>query len=187
MNREEKLKSLEQKRNPQKIALITGDDFSDVLQKKIESLRETMDKGVAFNNVDDLLEKLDILQSFHQEVKELRIVAEAIKAIEIPDRVSLDNLGDLVKAIQDRPVPKIINKINNTNTIEEYQAANTDELDDINQYYGFVHSTGKWYIQWISGGLTSSAFKFATGPDNYARGWGNRKKLDYKRFDEVVL
>lgn len=187
MNREDKLKALEVRSGPAKIAIITDESFSEVLDSKIRALKDTLEQGVEFNNLDDLLEKLEVLQAFHNEVKELKVIAEGIKAIKIPDSITLDGLADLTKAIEDRPMPKIINKINNTNLIDEYQAANSDELDDANNYYGFVHSTGKWFIHWISGGLTDSAFKYTTGPNNYSRGWSNRKKLNYSRFDEVTL
>jgi len=187
MDREDKLNKLNRRDTSQKLAIIADDTFAEVLEEKVKAFKDVLNQGIELNNIDDLLEKLELLHNFHQEVKELRVVAEGIKAIKIPDEVSIKELNDLVTTIKNLPVPKVINKINNTNIIDEYQAANTDELDDANSYYGFVHPTGKWYIHWISGGLTSTAFKYSTGADNYNRGWSNRKKLDYKRFDEVSL
>lgn len=188
MTREETLSKLAKRNNPQKIALITGDEFSDVLQERITQLKEATGEGIHINNLDDLLDILSTIQAFHKEVTELKDIAKDIKGISFPDSVAISGLGELKEVLKRLPTDtKIVNKINNTNVVDEYQVANGDEQDDTNNYYGFVHSSGKWYILWISGGITSAAYKYSVGPNDYIKAWGGRKKLNYSRFDEVTL
>lgn len=182
MSREDNLKQLEERH---KVTPFSEGVFSEVFDEKIDNLKDVLGKGIELINVNEVIDALELIQNFHREVKELK---EAIKAMSLPDSLEVKGIDEL-KSFLERPaqIPNIENKIINTNLIDEYRAANGDELDDTNNYYGFVHATGKWYILWINGGATSAAYKYSTGLGDYAKGWASRKKLAYSRFDEVQL
>lgn len=187
MSREDKLKQLEG-RNKTKIALITDDEFGEVLQDKISTLKDVLGQGIELNNVEDLLEVLTTIQQIHKEVADLRIVAAAIKDIKFPESVSVSGIAEITEVLKRLPTEtKIVNKINNTNVMDEYQASNSDTQDELNKYYGFVHATGKWYVLKIMGSENSKAYKYAAGIDAYASNWAIHKNLKYQRFDQVSL
>lgn len=182
---EERKKLLEAAKPHNKIALIADDTFSDVLESKIKQFEEVLARPVEIDNLDELLEHLKSLKTVHEEVELLK---EAISSFDFPETVTIKGLDALTKVMESFPKEtKIINKINNSNVIDEYQITNIDEEDDLNSYYGFLHMTGKWYVLWISGGITSAAFKYRTGANEYLKGWSGRKKGAYSRFDEVSL
>lgn len=65
--------------------------------------------------------------------------------------------------------------------INGYTAANKEESMNGTSYYGFVNSTGNWYIQRI----TATDIDFAKGLTDYATSWAGRAGLTYVRYDIV--
>lgn len=56
------------------------------------------------------------------------------------------------------------------------------DLDETNGYFGFMTSTGAWYILY----LTATAARYARGAaGTYAANWAARAGLSYQYYDQV--
>lgn len=162
-------------------------EFMGAFVEAIDDLKKTLGT-IEISNINEVLEQLEDIKEFRKEIAELKVIAQNISQLTIPDSITIKDKDDLVKALKIRPpAPIINNKIVNTDAIKEYQVANIDELDSSNHYYGFVHPSGKFYILWISGGGLTSSHKYFTGTSAYTSAWTNRKKQQYKRFDQITL
>lgn len=106
--REDKLNELRAKKIPAKFVVAgVGESFIESIESKINELRETLGSGIELNNLDELVDQLEALKSFHSEVKELK---ESINSIDIPSDikiVGLESLLEAAKTIADKPEPKI--------------------------------------------------------------------------------
>lgn len=188
-DRIQRIKELQRSKTAKNTVIVTSEDpFVEALDKKIEQLKEIQGEGIEVNNLETLIENIEKLNDLHDDFTKLKEVVAAIKEIEIPKEVHVQGMKQLIEVMQKIPTEtKIVNKINNTNVMDEYQVANSDTIDPSNRYYGFVHPTGKWYILWISGSENTIAYKYATGPSAYSQNWGQRKTQEYKRFDQINL
>lgn len=103
--RKAKLEKLKQSKVAKDMVIISnGEPFLQVLEDKIVQLRKTLGVGVELTNLDDLLEQLNLLQSFQGEVKHLK---DVIKNLDLPKEIEIKGIEDLIPAIKAIKAPKI--------------------------------------------------------------------------------
>lgn len=67
-----------------------------------------------------------------------------------------------------------------TNVLAGYTQGNFEATGDP-AYYGFIDTTGNWYIQKI----TSGSSTYSRGTTNFTTNWTNRASLTYGTFDNI--
>lgn len=197
MNRDEKLERLKSKQLAP--VLVTGvEPFIEALEKKIDSMQNTLGQGIQITNLEELLDQFSTVKDFALEVKQLR---DTVGSIKYPDSVSVEGLEALIKATEavnnTERLEKSIDKLSDTFEIirravtqdiyATYAFANS-AIGVAGQYIGHLAGDGRWFIQKIGVGTDNTrSSTFASGSTNYSVNWKQREKLDYLARDKVQI
>jgi len=148
------------------------DRFWSKLEDSIEKLAEAI-AGVQSESKVTLAATLKELQADFkaQQADTVKLVAEQFKAtkfnIEAPNvRVDVPNTTVNIPA----------------DIFTEYKAADSDTATS-DEYHSYINKDGKWFILRVN----ENNQRYTTGLGSYSKGWSDRVKLTYKRFDQVIL
>jgi hypothetical protein len=70
-------------------------------------------------------------------------------------------------------------KVSNQDALAEYRASDSEM--DTTSYYGFLTTTGAWYIMKDTG----TSYRYAKGDSDYPTAWTGRAALTYDYYNEV--
>ena len=179
--RQQKLLELRQKK---KIAEDNYDSFINQLNGKIIELNSTLANGIDINKVDEVIVQLEEVSSLRNEFNELTKTFTDFKFPVIPESIKLTGLEAILTAVKEiKPTVKILKE---EDVYSTYKAANTDEEDENQMFFGFVNSQGNWFIL-QEFGSTNKTYTYAAGKSEYKLAWDKRREQTYKLYSEVQL
>ncbi len=147
-------------------------DLADVGYTSGETV--TIDVTEPFNN--ELAEFTFVVTGFfHQENITLELRTRAVETTGYSPPVILHSVGK--KPITaDNPLPTR----DITDPLREYGMAG---VDDGNRLYGYMKTTGEWYIMDLDGADNQALY--VRGTSSFTSNWANRANLTYQTFDAV--
>lgn len=74
-----------------------------------------------------------------------------------------------------------LGNIASSDILAGYEPANKEDNPSGTSYYGFVDTSGNWYIQRV----TATDIDFARGSSSFSTNWTNRAILSYGKFDSI--
>lgn len=95
-------------------------------------------------------------------------------------KTKIDGFSELLRAVKNN---KTI--IKSDNVIDEYRPCD-QSYESGQNFFGFMHPTGKWYILRQSGS-NGNTLRYANGSKGYVGAWTKRASLDYKYPNEIKL
>lgn len=165
-----------------------GEVFTEVLQKKIDNLKNVVEQGVEIK--DD---------KFVAELKSIaELIAEMAKAYKgINANLNTDKLTKAIKSIElntnvtipkiDIPTPSV--KVVTNDIYDEYKVSDTIDSDGSTIFHGFMNRTGKWFILRQSGDK-NIAYRYATSGVNnmgYEEAIKSPNALRYQYYNEITI
>lgn len=102
-----------------------------------------------------------------------------------PDKVTVENLKDFKFPEIKAPAP-VVKVLREEDLFATFKAADSDQKDSSESYYGFVNNDGKWFIM-RELGKDNKSWRYATGKVSYNKGWSERRKLTYLYFYELSI
>ena len=95
-DRQQKLDILKKRESIKNLQIIgNGEAFIDILEATVNELKDSLGVGVELTNADELLEKLETIEAFSTEVKNLK---DSIAKIDIPSDIEIKGLDSLITA-----------------------------------------------------------------------------------------
>lgn len=75
------------------------------------------------------------------------------------------------------------------NPLEGYLQSDTDTSNATTQYYGFLNTSGAWYILQTVNSANVMTFRYVAGGGGlttYSSSWSNRSTLSYDYYPNVI-
>lgn len=182
-----------------KVGVFELNDFLALLDEGIKSICEkldTLDESLANKDIKEDIrninsEHLDKLSEIQPALVE---ITQSIKNIDIPDRVKLDGINKvdeinksinlLNERIAEYQEKGVIHKVVVQDWRKEYMYSDSDKTGST-IYAGFIHKTGKWFIERITKSGETSKARYVFGKKDYAQNWGNKSALNYQYLHEA--
>lgn len=156
------------------------------LVKSIDGLYELLD-GQEKYDFDKLYKqlvgidkRLDLAPYFSSLEKSFNTKIQSVKLTNPFLKTKIDGFSELHRIVKD-----IESKIKAQTSPDEYRPCD-QSYESGQNFFGFMHSTGKWYIMRQSGS-NGNMLRYASGSKNYIGSWAKRASLDYKYPNEIQL
>lgn len=161
-----------------------GTDDVKMIHEKFMILHEEVSEVIRNQELDKPTR--EVLQDLKKEINDLgEQFKKGLSVTNHPDKVTVSNLKDLkfpeIKAPQ--PIVKVLKE---EDLFSVFKAADADQREDSESYYGFVDAGGKWFVM-REMGKEKKSWRYASSKLSYNRGWANRKSLDYVYFYELKI
>jgi hypothetical protein len=124
--------------------------------------------------IDERLDLAPLFESLEKSVKDSRYIPA--------DKTKIEGFSELLETVKNIKQETIV-KVGNI--ADEYRPSDASYESGEN-FFGFLHPTGKWYVMRQSGG-GGGIFRYANGGSKYTSSWTSRASLDYKHYNEITL
>lgn len=149
----------------------------DAIKQEKQNKELTKTISTFDNNVKTLADAINNMKAPEIDLSE---VTEAIKGIKITQpEIKFNPVVKVEAPVVNVSVPAdVYARYKRYNSVTEGEGT----------YHGFLDSDGNWFIQRESELVNGQAVsRYAVGKGNIEKGWSNRKNLDYKPYDRVVI
>lgn len=130
-------------------------------------------------------------QAFSEHLTKLEGIIEGTLKTNNTEPIAraLDNIKIVSNTKPEIKIPKIdvpapqVKIVNTNNDIYATYKASDADVGEESSYYGFIDSSGNWFILRRSGS-DSASFRYAFGNKDYKDNWLSREKIKYGYYNE---
>lgn len=164
----------------------------DELMGKIDAIDEKQSGAIVrladmiTKNAPEALDKKDLVQTIADMIKEtltVEVTTESItKNNNVVAKVDLpEEIGSLIIGVL-----SLVEALKKDYRLDDFRPHNQEEPAEKIGYYGYVHPSGAWYIQYVNTDDKTGEQKYAFGLSGYAAAWDKHRTLKYKNINEVM-